>query len=217
MWLDRAPFYAVALLAVGLAVPAAANHEGKTEPKGGAVSLPPGTELGAPFERGREVRITSGYGPDGGSSYHDGLDDACCTNDHYALDFALNDQPNNGKGEPVVAAADGIVRKAGRGTKGWSSYGLRAYLEHDFGDGHRYTSLYAHLYKYNVRPGQKVKRGDLIGFVGSTGRSQAPHLHYEIFKDEERINPLNFYYGHLSPAEYDEIVQQAQQENQSLD
>jgi murein DD-endopeptidase MepM/ murein hydrolase activator NlpD len=68
-----------------------------------------------------------------------------------------------------------------------------------------------------VRRGQKVQRGDLIGFVGSTGRSEAPHLHYEIFKDGQRINPINFYYGNLSPEEFDVILQKAQLENQSLD
>ena len=77
--------------------------------------------------------------------------------------------------------------------------------------------MYAHLYKYNVRKGQRVKRGDLIGFVGSTGRSEAPHLHYEVFKDDERINPINFYYGNLTPEEFAEMQKQAQQENQSLD
>ena len=78
-------------------------------------------------------------------------------------------------------------------------------------------SLYAHLSKYNVRRGQKVKRGDLIGYVGNTGRSRGPHLHYEIFKDKKRINPLNFYYGNLSQKEFDALVNQAKQENQSMD
>ena len=73
------------------------------------------------------------------------------------------------------------------------------------------------LYKYVVKRGQKVKRGDLIGFVGSTGRSQAPHLHYEIIKDGKRVNPLNFYYGNLSPEEFAELLKVAGQENQSLD
>jgi len=73
------------------------------------------------------------------------------------------------------------------------------------------------LYKYNVRKNQKVKRGDIIGFVGSTGRSQAPHLHYEVFKDKTRINPLNFYYGSLSSEEFNELLKQASVENQSLD
>ncbi len=123
---------------------------------------------------------------------------------HYGMDFSAP------RGTPVYASGDGTVRRADNRSSG---YGRHIRIDHGFG----YTSLYAHLYKYNVRAGQKVKRGDLIGFVGSTGRSQGPHLHYEIFKDDERINPLNFYYGHLSPAEYDEILQQAQQENQSLD
>jgi len=73
------------------------------------------------------------------------------------------------------------------------------------------------LSKYNVRRGDKVKRGDIIGYVGNTGRSAGPHLHYEIFKDDQRINPLNFYYGNLSSEEFDALVTQAQQENQSMD
>lgn len=123
---------------------------------------------------------------------------------HYGMDFTAP------RGTPVYASGNGVVKRADNRSSG---YGNHIRIDHGYG----YVSLYAHLYKYNVRRGQKVQRGDLIGFVGSTGRSQAPHLHYEIFKDEEKINPINFYYGHLSPAEYDEILQQSQQENQSLD
>ena len=123
---------------------------------------------------------------------------------HYGMDFTAP------RGTPVYASGDGKVVRADNRSSG---YGNHIRIDHGFG----YVSLYGHLWKYNVRPGQKVQRGDLIGFVGSTGRSEAPHLHYEIFKDEDRINPINFYYGHLSPAEYDEILQQSQQENQSLD
>ncbi|HET8753315.1 MAG TPA: M23 family metallopeptidase [Salinimicrobium sp.] len=123
---------------------------------------------------------------------------------HYGMDFSAS------KGVPVYATGNGIVERADNRSSG---YGNHIRIDHGYG----YTSLYAHLYKYNVRPGQKVQRGDVIGFVGSTGRSQGSHVHYEIFKDGERINPLNFYYGHLSPAEFDEILKQAQQENQSLD
>ena len=62
-----------------------------------------------------------------------------------------------------------------------------------------------------------MKRGDIIGYVGNTGRSAGPHLHYEIFNDDQRINPLNFYYGNLSSEEFDALVTQARQENQSMD
>lgn len=123
---------------------------------------------------------------------------------HYGMDFSAP------RGTPVYASGDGRVTRADNRSSG---YGRHIRIDHGFG----YTSLYAHLYKYNVKRGQRVKRGDLIGFVGSTGRSQAPHLHYEIFKDDDRINPLNFYYGHLSAEEYDKILEQSQKENQSLD
>ncbi|WP_373055664.1 M23 family metallopeptidase [Zunongwangia sp. H14] len=123
---------------------------------------------------------------------------------HYGMDFTAP------RGTPVYATGDGRVKRADNRSTG---YGNHIRIDHGYG----YTSLYGHLYKYNVRPGQKVKRGDVIGFVGSTGRSEGPHLHYEIFKDDDRINPINFYYGNLSPEEFDQILEKAQQENQSLD
>lgn len=123
---------------------------------------------------------------------------------HWGMDFTAP------RGTPVYASGDGKVIKADNTVSG---YGKHIKIDHGYG----YESLYAHLYKYNVRRGEKVKRGDLIGFVGSTGRSQAPHLHYEIFKDGSRINPINFYYGNLSPEEFAELLIQAQIENQSLD
>jgi murein DD-endopeptidase MepM/ murein hydrolase activator NlpD len=73
------------------------------------------------------------------------------------------------------------------------------------------------LNKYNARRGQSVKRGDIIGYVGNTGRSVGPHLHYEIFKENKRINPLNFYYGNLSQKEFNALLTIAEQENQSMD
>ena len=68
-----------------------------------------------------------------------------------------------------------------------------------------------------MRRGQRVKRGEIIGFVGNTGRSAGAHLHYEIFKDKKHINPINFYYGNLSPDEYEKLIEQAKMENQSWD
>lgn len=123
---------------------------------------------------------------------------------HWGMDFTAP------RGTPVYASGDGVVSRADNTASG---YGKHIRIEHGFG----YESLYAHLYDYNVRRGQKVKRGDLIGFVGSTGRSEAPHLHYEIFKDGERINPINFYYGNLTAEEFSELLIKSQQENQSLD
>jgi murein DD-endopeptidase MepM/ murein hydrolase activator NlpD len=123
---------------------------------------------------------------------------------HYGMDFTAP------RGTPVYATGDGVVERADNNASG---YGKHIRIDHGYG----YVSLYAHLYKYNVRANQRVKRGDLIGYVGSTGRSEAPHLHYEVFKDGERINPINFYYGNLSAEEFNELLKQASLENQSLD
>ena len=123
---------------------------------------------------------------------------------HYGMDFTAP------RGTPIYATGDGVVERADNTAAG---YGEHIRINHGYG----YVSLYAHLSRYNVRKGQRVKRGDLIGFVGSTGRSEAPHLHYEVFKDDERINPINFYYGSLTAAEFEEMLRNAAQENQSLD
>ncbi len=123
---------------------------------------------------------------------------------HRGMDFTAP------RGTPVYASGDGKVKRADNNSSG---YGKHIRVDHGYG----YMSLYAHLSKYNVKKGQKVKRGDLIGFVGSTGRSEAPHLHYEVFKDKDRINPINFYYGSLSLKEFENMLKYANQENQSLD
>ncbi|MEN8878937.1 MAG: M23 family metallopeptidase, partial [Polaribacter sp.] len=79
-----------------------------------------------------------------------------------------------------------------------------------------YKTIYAHLSKMVVRRGEKVKRGDLIGYVGSTGLSVAPHLHYEVHKNGIAVNPINFYYGDLSVSEFADL-QQTSEESQSYD
>ena len=114
------------------------------------------------------------------------------------------------RGTPVYATGNGTVIRADNRASG---FGHHVRIDHGFG----YITLYAHLSKYNVRKGQKVNRGDLIGFVGSTGRSQAPHLHYEVHYNEEPVDPINFYYGDLSPEEFQEMLHTASQEGQSLD
>ena len=123
---------------------------------------------------------------------------------HFGMDFTAK------RGTPVYATGNGVVKRADSRSSG---FGKHIRIDHGFG----YISLYAHLSKYNVRRGQKVKRGDIIGFVGNTGRSAGPHLHYEIIKDNKKINPLNFYYGNLSPEEFEAFLTQSKQENQSLD
>jgi murein DD-endopeptidase MepM/ murein hydrolase activator NlpD len=123
---------------------------------------------------------------------------------HYGMDFSAP------RGTPIYASGDGVVTRADNMASG---YGNHIVIDHGYG----YESLYGHLYKYNIKKGQKVQRGDLIGFVGSTGRSQGPHLHYEVYKDGERINPMNFYYGSLTAEEFAEMLNKSQQENQSMD
>jgi murein DD-endopeptidase MepM/ murein hydrolase activator NlpD len=123
---------------------------------------------------------------------------------HYGMDFSAV------RGTPIYASGDGVVVRADSRSSG---YGKHVRIDHGFG----YVSLYAHMSKYNVRKGQKVKRGDIIGFVGNTGRSVAPHLHYEVFKDGDRINPMNFYYGSLTAEEFAEMLQNSEQSSQSLD
>ena len=123
---------------------------------------------------------------------------------HYGMDFSAR------KGTPIYATGNGVIKRADNRSSG---FGKHIRIDHGFG----YISLYAHLSKYNVRRGQKVKRGDIIGFVGNTGRSVGPHLHYEILKDNKKINPLNFYYGNLSQKEFEAILIQSRQENQSMD
>ena len=123
---------------------------------------------------------------------------------HWGMDFT------SPRGTPIYASGDGVVARADNSASG---YGKHIRIDHGYG----YLTLYAHLSKYNVKKGQRVKRGDLIGFVGSTGRSQAPHLHYEVWKDDIRIDPINFYYGSLSAEEFENMLKFAKQENQSLD
>jgi murein DD-endopeptidase MepM/ murein hydrolase activator NlpD len=123
---------------------------------------------------------------------------------HEGMDFTAK------LGAPIFATGDGIVIQADNKASG---YGNHIVIRHGYG----YETLYAHLSKYNIRAGQRVKRGDIIGYVGSTGRSEGPHLHYEVHKDKKVVNPLNFYYGNISAVEYVAISKLANQENQSLD
>ncbi|OUV69983.1 MAG: peptidase M23 [Flavobacteriales bacterium TMED123] len=123
---------------------------------------------------------------------------------HTGMDFTAP------QGTPIYATGDGKVGKVRRSRKG---YGNHVVIDHGYG----YQTLYAHMSKYIVYRGQKVKRGEVIGYVGSTGTSVAPHLHYEVIKNKRKINPVNFYYNDLSPEEYDKMLEIASQKNQSFD
>lgn len=113
-------------------------------------------------------------------------------------------------GTDIYAAGNGNVKEVVYGDRGYGNYVL---ISHGFG----YETLYAHMSKVNARPGQKVKRGDVIGNVGSTGASTAPHLHYEVIKQGSKINPINFFYNDLTPEEYEKMIEISSQSNQSFD
>ena len=123
---------------------------------------------------------------------------------HYGMDFSAK------RGTPIYATGNGVIKRADSRLSG---YGKHIEIDHGFG----YLTLYAHLDKYNCKRGQRVKRGDIIGYVGSTGRSEAPHLHYEVIRNGKKINPINYYYGSISAEDYIEISKAANLENQSLD
>lgn len=113
-------------------------------------------------------------------------------------------------GTEVYATGNGKVIKTGYTPGG---YGKRIIVDHGFG----YKTLYAHLNDIHVKQGQKVKRGELIGMVGNTGRSTAPHLHYEVRKNNKTENPVNYYYNDLTPEQYDEVISISSRMNMSFD
>ena len=123
---------------------------------------------------------------------------------HYGMDFSAK------TGTEIYSTGDGVVSKVKRSKRGYGNY---VKINHGFG----YETLYAHMSKYIVKRGQKVKRGEVIGYVGNSGISTAPHLHYEVRKDNKKINPMNFYYNDLSPEEYEKMLEISLQSNQSLD
>jgi len=123
---------------------------------------------------------------------------------HYGMDFTAP------SGTEIYATGDGIVAEVKSSKRG---YGNKIELDHGFG----YRTLYAHLQGFNVRKGQKVKRGDVIGFVGNTGASTAPHLHYEVIKNNKKINPINYYFNDLSPEEYEKMIIISSNSGQSFD
>ena len=123
---------------------------------------------------------------------------------HAGLDFAAP------QGTPIYATANGVVRLSGNSGNG---YGNHIIINHGYG----YETLYGHMYKTKSRAGERVKRGEIIGYVGSTGKSTGPHLHYEVHKNNSRVDPVYFFYNDLTPEQFDRILKAAAASNQSLD
>ena len=113
-------------------------------------------------------------------------------------------------GSPIYATGDGVIIQADAEATG---YGNHVRINHGYG----YTTLYAHMSEISAKVGQKVKRGDVIGYIGSTGKSVGPHCHYEVRKNDIPINPINFYFNDLSPEEFAKMVELSNASLQSLD
>jgi murein DD-endopeptidase MepM/ murein hydrolase activator NlpD len=121
---------------------------------------------------------------------------------HNGLDFTAP------SGAPVYATGDGVVLYTG-----YSTYGNVIYIDHGFG----FETRYAHLTNYIVAPGQTIKRGQVIGYVGNTGLSAGPHLHYEVHYKNIAINPINFFQRDLSNKEYEKLIELGSKSTTSLD
>lgn len=123
---------------------------------------------------------------------------------HAGLDFAAP------QGTPIYATADGTVTTSGNSGNG---FGNHVIINHGYG----YETLYGHMVRVKASNGAKVKRGEVIGWVGSTGKSTGPHCHYEVHKNGEKIDPIYFFYNDLSPEQFDLILKKAAASNQSFD
>lgn len=142
------------------------------------------------------TRMASGYGWRIDPVYH-------TRRFHEGMDFTAP------TGTDIYATGNGTVVSAG-----WKQgYGNCVEINHGFG----YLTLYGHMSAIKSRVGQKVKRGDVIGLVGSTGKSTGPHLHYEVHLRGQVMNPQNYYFMDLSPAEYDRMVQMSNNSGQMFD
>jgi murein DD-endopeptidase MepM/ murein hydrolase activator NlpD len=122
---------------------------------------------------------------------------------HTGIDFSAN------IGTPIYATADGVVEEV---QVNFSGYGKMVEIDHGFG----YRTRYAHMHGFSVRKGQPVRRGDLIGYVGNTGLSTAPHLHYEVLINGKQVDPIHYFFNDLSPTEYEKIIELASIDNMSL-
>jgi murein DD-endopeptidase MepM/ murein hydrolase activator NlpD len=123
---------------------------------------------------------------------------------HEGVDFSAT------PGTEMVATGDGVVFSAERSKSG---YGNQIIIDHGFG----YKTMYAHLQSFKVRTGERVKRGQIIGTVGSTGKSTSPHLHYEVWKNNKPVDPINYFFNDISPEQYEEMLNLSQRPSQTMD
>jgi murein DD-endopeptidase MepM/ murein hydrolase activator NlpD len=123
---------------------------------------------------------------------------------HAGVDFSAP------KGTPIYATGEGVVVKTKRSRRG---YGNTIEIDHGYG----YKTFYAHINEIKVKRGEKVKRGQIIATVGNTGKSTAPHLHYEVRKNNHTVNPIYYFFNDLTPDEYETLLDLSKLPNQSLD
>ncbi|MGZ5254925.1 MAG: M23 family metallopeptidase [Flavitalea sp.] len=142
-------------------------------------------------------RVASGYGYRIDPIYK-------TTRFHAGLDFTAP------QGTPIYATANGTIKVAGNQGNG---YGNHVVINHGYG----YETLYGHMFRVKARGGQRVKRGEIIGYVGSTGKSTGPHCHYEVHKNGRPIDPVYFFYNDLTPEQFDRMLKMAAASNQSFD
>ena len=147
-----------------------------------------------PIAKGKG-RIVSGYG----MRFHPILK---YRRMHWGIDISAP------RGTPIYATADGVVEFTGRR----GAFGNLIIINHGYG----YKTQYGHMNNFSVKRKQKVKRGEIIGYVGNTGLSSAPHVHYDVVKDGKRINPVNFFYNDFTPEEFEKILELAARDNQVL-
>jgi murein DD-endopeptidase MepM/ murein hydrolase activator NlpD len=156
-----------------------------------------GTPAIQPISNKTLTRVASGFGWRTDPFYH-------ISELHPGIDFTAP------MGTPIYATADGVIKSAEFNAGG---YGNCVVINHGFG----YETLYGHMSKLGCRVGQKVKRGDLIGYVGSTGKSTGPHVHYEVIKNGDKIDPINYFFNDLTASDYEQMRKACSLTNQSFD
>jgi murein DD-endopeptidase MepM/ murein hydrolase activator NlpD len=122
---------------------------------------------------------------------------------HEGMDFSAT------VGTEVYATGNGTVAEAGRN----AGYGNEIIIEH----GYSYKTVYAHLSRMFVKPGQKIRRGQIIGYVGNTGKSTSPHLHYEVWKNNVAVNPIYYFFNDLTPDEFQMMLELSSRPSQTMD